>query len=81
MIQRKKKEKVANENLQKRGNEFEEDNENDESIINNDEINEIIQKLFNCQIQISNVSSQKTIISELMKLSEKLNELIFKNPD
>ena len=62
-------------------NESEEDNENDESIINNDIINEIIQKLLNCQIQMSNISSQKTIISELMKLSEKLNELFLKNPD
>ena len=62
-------------------NESEEDNENDESIINNDIINEIIQKLLNCQIQMSNLSSQKTIISELMKLSEKLNELFLKNPD
>ena len=62
-------------------NESNEENENEEEIITNDEINEIIQKLLNCQIQISNVSSQKVIISELKKLSEKLNELSIKNQD
>ena len=62
-------------------NESEEENENDEIIITNDEINEIIKKLLNCQIQISNISSQKTIITELMQLSEKLNELYAKNKE
>ena len=62
-------------------NESDEENENEEEIITNDEINEIIQKLLNCQIQISNISSQKMIISELKKLSEKLNELSQKNQD
>ena len=61
--------------------ESEKDDENDESIINNDIINEIIQKLLNFQIPISNLSSQKTIISELKQLSEKLNELFLKNQD
>ena len=62
-------------------NESEEENENDEMIITNDEINEIIKKLLNCQIQISNISSQKTIITELIQLSEKLNELFAKNQE
>ena len=62
-------------------NESEEENENDEIIITNDEIKEIIKKLLNCQIQISNISSQKTIITELMQLSEKLNELYAKNQE
>ena len=61
--------------------EFEEENENDEVMITNDEINEIIKKLLNGQIQISNVSSQKMVITELIKLSEKLNELFAKNQD
>ena len=61
--------------------EFDEENENDETIIINDEINEIIQKLLNGQIQISNISNQKMIITELIKLSEKLNELFTKNQD
>ena len=61
--------------------EFDEENENDETIITNDEINEIIQKLLNGQIQISNISNQKMIITELIKLSEKLNELFTKNQD
>ena len=62
-------------------NESEEDNDNDELIITNDEIKEIIKTLLNCQIQISNISSQKTIISELIKLSDKLKELFDKNQD
>ena len=61
--------------------EFDEENENDETIIINDEINEIIQKLLNGQIQITNISNQKMIITELIKLSEKLNELFTKNQD
>ena len=61
--------------------EFDEENENDETIIINDEINEIIQKLLNGQIQITNISYQKMIITELIKLSEKLNELFTKNQD
>ena len=62
-------------------NESEEDNDNGEVIITNDEIKEIIKTLLNCQIQMSNISSQKTIISELIKLSDKLNELFVKNQD
>ena len=57
------------------------DEENDNEIITNDEINEIIQKLLNGQIQISNISSQKMVTTELTKLSEKLNELFAKNQD
>ncbi len=80
----KKGEKEENNNsieYNEEENESEEENENDEIIITNDVINEIIKKLLNCQIQMSNISSQKTIISELIKLSEKLNELLSKNPD
>ena len=80
----KKGEKEENNNTveyNEEENESEEENENDEMIITNDEINEIIKKLLNCQIQMSNISSQKTIITELIKLSEKLNELFSKNPD
>lgn len=62
-------------------NESEEDAENDEAIITKDEIKEIIKTLLNNQIQLSNISSQKTIIAELIKFSEKLNELFLKNPD
>ena len=61
-------------------NETEEENENDE-MITNDEINEIMKKLLNGQIQMSNISSQKMIITELNQLSEKLNELFAKNQD
>ena len=61
-------------------NETEEENENDE-MITNDEINEIMKKLLNGQIQMSNISSQKMIIAELNQLSEKLNELFAKNQD
>ena len=61
--------------------ELDEENENDKAIITNDEINEIIQKLLNGQIQISNISSQKMVITELIKLSEKLKELLTKNQD
>ena len=57
------------------------DEENDNEIITNDVINEIIQKLLNGQIQISNISSQKMVTTELTKLSEKLNELFAKNQD
>ena len=57
------------------------DEENNNEIITNDEINEIIQKLLNGQIQISNISSQKMVTTELTKLSEKLNELFAKNQD
>ena len=53
--------------------------ENEELILTSDIINDIIQKILNCQIQISNVSSQKKIIKELTNLSEKLNELFAKN--
>ena len=67
--------------LSEEENESEEDNDNNEVIITNDEIKEIIKTLLNCQIQISNISSQKTIILELNKLSDKLNELFAKNQD
>ena len=45
----------------------------------NDIINESIQKILNCQIQISNLSSQKTINKELNNLSEIFNEYCSKN--
>ena len=57
--------------------ECEEDNE--ELILTNDIINESIQKILNCQVQISNLSSQKTINKELSDLSEKFHELFSKN--
>ena len=57
--------------------ECEEDNE--ELILTNDIINESIQKILNCQVQISNISSQKTINKELTDLSEKFHELFDKN--
>ena len=57
--------------------ECEEDNE--ELILTNDIINESIQKILNCQVQISNISSQKTINKELTELSEKFHELFDKN--
>ena len=55
----------------------EEDNE--ELILTNDIINESIQKILNCQVQISNLSSQKTINKELVDLSEKFHQLFSKN--
>ena len=55
----------------------EEDNE--ELILTNDIINESIQKILNCQVQISNLSSQKTINKELVDLSEKFDQLFSKN--
>ena len=57
--------------------ECEEDNE--DLILTNDIINESIQKILNCQVQISNISSQKTINKELTDLSEKFHELFDKN--
>ena len=69
------------ESIEEEEDEFDEENENDEIKITNDEINEITQKLLNGQIQISNISSQKMVITELIKLSEKLNELFTKNQD
>ena len=59
--------------------ESDEENDNDELFITKDIINEITQKLLNCQIQMSNISSQKVINTELIKLSEKLDELFSKN--
>ena len=55
------------------------DEENDELILTNDIINESIQKILNCQIQISNISSQKTINKELNNLLEIFNEYFSKN--
>jgi len=55
------------------------DEENEELILTNDIINESIQKILNCQIQISNLSSQKTINKELNNLSEIFNEYCSKN--
>ena len=57
--------------------ECEEDNE--ELILTNDIINESIQKILNCQVQISNLSSQKAINKELVDLSEKFHQLFSKN--
>ena len=57
------------------------DEENEELILTNDIINESIQKILNCQIQISNISSQKTITKELNNLSEMFNEYFSKNQD
>ena len=56
---------------------YEEDNE--ELILTNDIINESIQKILNYQVQISNLSSQKTINKELVDLSEKFHQLFSKN--
>ena len=50
----------------------EEDNNNEKII--SDEINEIIKKLLNYQIQISNISSQKIVISILEDLHQKIIE-------
>ena len=62
------------------GNENSEcDEENEELILTNDIINESIQKILNCQIQISNISSQKTITKELNNLFEIFNEYFSKN--
>ena len=62
-------------------NESDEENENDELRRTNNEIKELTKKLLNCQIQNSNLSIQKTIITSLTQLSDKLNELLSKNPD
>ncbi len=78
--EKNEKNNSKNESIEE-GNESDEENENDEMAITNDEINEIIKKLLNGQIQMSNISSQKMIITELIKLSEKLNELFAKNQD
>ena len=70
--------KIAEESIEENENEeCEEDNE--ELILTNDIINESIQKILNCQVQISNLSSQKTINKELSNLSEKFHELFSKN--
>jgi len=75
IIKNEEKEKNITEDEYEEENESYEENDNDELILTNDVINEVIQKLLNCQIQMSNISSQKMINSELEKLSEKLNEL------
>ena len=67
----------SNEENENENSECEEENE--ELILSNDIINESIQKILNCQIQISNISSQKTISRELNNLSEKFNEHFAKN--
>ena len=59
------------------GSDCEEDNE--ELILSEEIVNESIQKILNCQIQMSNISSQKTIIKELIYLSEKFHEYYEKN--
>ena len=78
-------EKPTNKNKMEESNEENEnsecDEENEELILTNDIINESIQKILNCQIQISNISSQKTITKELNNLSEMFNEYFSKNQD
>ena len=78
-------EKPTNKNKTEESNEENEnsecDEENEELIVTNDIINESIQKILNCQIQISNISSQKTITKELNNLSEMFNEYFSKNQD
>ena len=78
-------EKPSNKNKTEESNEENEnsecDEENEELILTNDIINESIQKILNCQIQISNISSQKTITKELNNLSEMFNEYFSKNQD
>ena len=78
-------EKPINKNKTEESNEENEnsecDEENEELILTNDIINESIQKILNCQIQISNISSQKTITKELNNLSEMFNEYFSKNQD
>ncbi len=78
-------EKSTNKNKTEESNEENEnsecDEENEELILTNDIINESIQKILNCQIQISNISSQKTITKELNNLSEMFNEYFSKNQD
>ena len=78
-------EKSTNKNKTEKSNEENEnsecDEENEELILTNDIINESIQKILNCQIQISNISSQKTITKELNNLSEMFNEYFSKNQD
>ena len=49
-----------------------EDNNNEKMI--NDEINEMIKKLLNYQIQMSNISSQKIVLSVLEYLHQKITE-------
>ena len=78
----KNEEKNENKNIEEsiENNEnVESEEENEELILTKDNINDIIQKIINCQIQINNISSQKTIIRELTDLSEKFNELLTKN--
>ena len=71
-------EKPTNKNKTEESNEENEnsecDEENEELILTNDIINESIQKILNCQIQISNISSQKTITKELNNFVEKSNK-------
>ena len=74
-----KPEQKNNEELNEENENSECEEENEELILSNDIINESIQKILNCQIQISNISSQKTISRELINLSEKFNEHFTKN--
>lgn len=74
-----KPEQKNNEELNEENENSECEEENEELILSNDIINESIQKILNCQIQISNISSQKTISRELIDLSEKFNEHFTKN--
>ena len=75
--------KSTNKNKMEESNEENEnsecDEENEELILTNDIINESIQKILNCQVQISNISSQKAINKELINLSEIFNEYFAKN--
>ena len=77
IIKKEEKESTEKSNEENEGSECEEDNE--ELILTKDIINESIQKILNCQIQISNLSSQKTISKELINLLEKFNELFTKS--
>lgn len=77
IVKKEEKESTEKSNEENEGSECEEDNE--ELILTKDIINESIQKILNCQIQISNLSSQKTISKELINLLEKFNELFTKS--
>ena len=77
LVKKEEKESTEKSNEENEGSECEEDNE--ELILTKDIINESIQKILNCQIQISNLSSQKTISKELINLLEKFNELFTKS--
>ena len=74
-----KKESNNNEESQEENDASDCEEDNEELILTNDIINESIQKIINCQVQMSNLSSQKTINKELTDLSEKFHELFDKN--